>query len=211
MKTLSNIKAVEVGRRFCNVLRLASNVADTEMVTIGGEVYEVDTAADPGALTGAGNLRINCSGGVTPVLAGAALVAAINANNQQGIVAKAISANEVLIATKIGCGGRQLACAETLAGANNAWAAAAMYGGSDAFKAVQLQGRAANATEVAIGVMRFVFPFNPVSALVIVRTAAGAVKAWGGTVTLTNDRVDLANTGATDFAATDVVTVLAGE
>ena len=211
MKTISSVKLVEAGRRYCNVLRLASNVADTETVTIGSEVYEVDTAADPGALTGAGNFRVNCSAGVTPTIASAALVAAINANTQQGIVAKAISVNEVLIATKVGVAGRQLACAETLAGANNAWAAASMYGGSDVFKGVQLQGRAVNATEVALAAMRFAFPFNPVSALVQVRTSAGAPKAWGGTTTLTADRVDLANTGSTDLAATDVVTVFAGE
>ena len=208
MKTLSNIKLVEAGRRFCNILRLASNVTDGETVTIGNEVYEIDT--DPTTVV-AGNILVNCSGGVTPVLAGATLVAAINANTQQGIVAKAITANEILIATKVGVAGRALACSETLAGANNAWAAALMYGGSDVFKAVQLQSRAANATEVALTAMRFDFPFNPVSALVQVRTAAGALKTWGGTTTLTGDRVDLANTGATDWAATDVVTVFAGE
>ena len=210
MKSLSYSKAANAGRRFSNVLRIASNVADAETVTIGNEVYEMDTTAYPGAIT-AGNIRVDCSSGVTPTIAGASLVAAINANSQQGIVAKVISANEVLIATKVGVAGRQIACAETLAGANNAWAAAAMYGGADAFKGEQLQARAANATEVALGTMRFVFPFLPVAAVVQVRTAAGAVKAWGGNTTLTLDRVDLANTGATDIAATDIVTVLASE
>ena len=82
------------------------------------------------------------------------------------IVAKVISANEVLVATKPGVAGRQLACAETLAGANNVWAATALYGGADAFKGEQLQGRVANASEVALGSMRFVFPFVPVAAVV---------------------------------------------
>src|SRR5689334_13070943 len=136
MKTISSVKLVEAGRRFCNVLRLASNVADAETVTIGNEVYEIDT--DPATVV-TGNILVNCSGGVTPILVGASLVATINANTQQGIVAKAISANEILIATKIGVAGRALACSETLAGANNAWAAALMYGGSDTFKGLQLQ------------------------------------------------------------------------
>jgi len=35
-----------------NVLRLASNVADGETITIGADVYEIDTAA-PGAVTAA--------------------------------------------------------------------------------------------------------------------------------------------------------------
>ncbi len=207
MKTISLEKAANAGRRYSNVLRLASNVADGETVTIGNEVYEIDNNA---AVT-AGNILVDCSGGLTPTLAGAALVATINAKTQQGITAKAISANEILIATRVGIAGRAIVCAETLAGANNAWAAAAMYGGSDVFKGVQLQSRAVNATEVALAAMRFAFPFTPVAALVQVRTAAGAPKAWGGTTTLTGDRVDLANTGSTDLAATDVVTVFAGE
>ncbi len=207
MKTISLDKAAHVGRRYSNVLRLASNVADAETLTIGNEVYEIDNNA---AVT-AGNILVDCSGGLTPTLAGAALVATINARTQQGITAKAISVNEILIVTRIGIAGRALACSETLAGANNAWAAGAMYGGSDIYKGVQLQARAVNANEVALAAMRFAFPFNPLAALVQVRTAAGASKAWGGTTTLTGDRVDLANTGSTDLAATDVVTVFAGE
>lgn len=208
MKTISSVKLVEAGRRFSNVLRLASNVTDGETVTIGNEVYEIDT--DPATVV-SGNILVNCSGGVTPLLAGAALAAAITANTQQGIVAKALSANEILIATKIGAAGRALACSETLAGANNSWAAAVMYGGSDTFKGLQLQARAANATEVALGVMRFAFPFNPVSAIVQVRTSAGVPKAWGGLTNFAGDRIDLANTGSTDWAVSDIATVFAGE
>ena len=211
MKTLSFCKAANVGRRFSNVLRIASNVADGETVTIGNEVYEIDTAADPGALGVASNIRVNCSSGVTPAIAGTALCAVINTVTQQGIVAKVINVGEVIIATRIGVAGRALACAKTLAGASNGWAAAVMYGGSDPFKGEQVQSRAANANEVALLAMRFVFPFNPVSALVVVRTATGAPKAWGGNTVLTADRVDVVNTGATDIAATDVVTVLASE
>ena len=211
MKTLSFCKAANVGRRYSNVLRIASNVADGETVTIGNEVYEIDTAADPGSLGVVGDFRVNCSSGVTPAIAGTALCAAINNASQQGIVAKVINVGEVIIATRIGVAGRALACAKTLAGASNGWAAAVMYGGSDPFKGEQVQSRAANANEVALLAMRFVFPFNPVSALVVVRTATGAPKAWGGNTVLTADRVDVVNTGATDIAATDVVTVLASE
>ena len=211
MKTLSFSRAVNAGRRYSNVLRLVSNVADGETVTIGNEVYEIDTAADPGMLATVGDLRVNCSSGVTPAIAGTALCAAINAATQLGIVAKTVNAGEVLIASKVGVVGRALVCNKTLAGVNNGWAAAAMYGGSDAFKGEQLQSRVANANEVALLAMRFVFPFIPVSALVVVRTAAGAVKAWGGNTVLTADRVDVVNTGTVDIAATDVVTVLASE
>src|ERR1041385_3024534 len=81
MRTLKDIKDALRGRRAVNVLRLASNVAEAATITSGGEVYEIDTAADPGAIT-AGNIRVNCNGGVTPTIASAAIVAAINANTR---------------------------------------------------------------------------------------------------------------------------------
>src|SRR3954470_11618086 len=128
MRTLKDVKDAFRGRRAVNVLRLASNVADAETITIGGEVYEIDTAADPGAIT-AGNIRVNCNAGVTPTIASAAIVAAINANTKLGLTAVAISVNEILVFTNNDASGLALPCAETLAGANNAWATAAFYGG----------------------------------------------------------------------------------
>src|SRR5437867_7796982 len=128
MKTISNVKAASRGRRAINVLRLASNVADAETITIGSEVYEIDTAAAPGAVT-AGNIRVDCNAGVTPTIASASIVAAINANTRLGLTAVAISVNEVLVFTNNDNAPIALPCAETLAGANNAWAVAAFYGG----------------------------------------------------------------------------------
>src|SRR5882672_10222058 len=101
MKTLSNLKNATTGRCAVNVLRLASNVADGETITIGGEVFEIDTAAAPGAIT-AGNIRVDCNAGVTPTIASAAIVAAIKANTRQGLFVEAISVNEVLVATMTG-------------------------------------------------------------------------------------------------------------
>lgn len=194
-----------------NVLRLASNVADTETFTIGTEVYEIDTAAAPGAIT-AGRIRVDCNAGVTPAIASASIVAAINGNTKQGIIAVAISANEILIYTDPKSPARLLACTETLAGANNAWAAAVMYGGgSEAAKGDQLVARAANAQEVAIGNAHFVFPFTVGVAGASVRSAAGIPIAWNGAITISGNRVTLDNSGATDWAATDVLTVHAAE
>ena len=209
MRTLKDIKDALRGRRAVNVLRLAANVADGETITIGSEVYEIDTAADPGAIT-AGNIRVNCNAGVTPTIASAAIVAAINANTKLGLTAVAISVNEVLVLTNSDASALTLPCSETLAGANNAWAAAAFYGGQLAKpQGVSLAQRAPNATEVAIGNLHFVFPFAVGAAMAQVRSSTGASKAWDGVLTISGSRVTLDNAGATDWAATDTVVVLA--
>src|SRR6185295_12193417 len=159
MRTIKDIKDNLRPRRAVNVLRLASNVADGETITIGSEVYEIDTAAAPGAIT-AGNIRVDCNAGVTPTIASAAIVAAINANTKLGLTAVAISVNEVLVFTNSDSSAIALPCAETLAGANNAWAVAAFYGGdASGVRGLRAAQRVPNAQEVAIGNMHFVFPF----------------------------------------------------
>jgi hypothetical protein len=209
MRTLKDIKDALRGRRAVNVLRLAANVADGETITIGGEVYEIDTAADPGAIT-AGRIRVNCFAGVTPTIASAAIVAAINANTLLGLTAVALSVNEILVFTNSDTSPLTLPCSETLAGANNQWAAAAFYGGQLAKpQGVALGQRAPNATEVAIGNLHFLFPFTVGAAMVQVRSSTGAAKAWDGVLTINGSRVTLDNAGTTDWAATDTVAVLA--
>src|SRR4051794_26747164 len=94
MKTLSNLKTAGAGRLTSNTLRIASNVADGEIVTIGRDVYEFDMAAPPGAIT-AGRIRVNCFIGNSPNIVGPALAAAINASNSSGLVAKIAGANEL--------------------------------------------------------------------------------------------------------------------
>lgn len=192
-----------------NVLRLLSNVADAETITIGSEVYEIDTAAAPGAVT-AGNIRVDCNAGVTPTVASAAIVAAINANTKLGLTALAISVNELLVFTNSDSSPITLPCAETLAGASNAWATAAFYGGeTSGVRGMRAAQRLPNAQEVTIGNMHFVFPFTVNAVLVQVRSSTGAAKAWDGLTTVSGQRVTLDNSGATDWAATDTVVVLA--
>jgi len=75
------------------------------------------------------------------------------------------------------------------------------------------QSRAAVAADVTAGFMDFHFDHvdGPFTALVQVRTAAGVLVAWDGAVVvspLIGKRVRVDNTGAVDFAATDVVNVL---
>ena len=211
MKRLSNLNAaVGLGRRGLNVLRLASNVADAETITIGGEVYEIDTAAAPGTYT-AGNYRVDCNAGVTPSVAAPAIVAAINANTKLKLTAVKISDNEILVYVNDESGpGGALACTETLAGANNAWMSATMVGGAAGPVGFQIQSRAAVAQEATIGNMHFVFPFTVGVCMAVVRTSAGVAKAWDGVLSKSGGRVTLDNSGTSDWAATDVVTVVAG-
>ena len=53
------------------------------------------------------------------------------------------------------------------------------------------------------------YPFTVVAANAFVRTAAGVSKAWDGSVSFTGNRVKLDNSGATDWAAGDVLFCLA--
>lgn len=198
------------GRVAINVLRVASAVSDTETITIGTTVFEVDTAATP-AIT-AGRVRVDCNAAQTATAFCTAFETAVNAANVSGFSYRAtkISATEVLI-YRLYSGADATACTETLAGTNNAWAAATAYGGAaepQILRSVVLMGRAANATEVALGTMHFVLPFTPAAILVQVRTAAGVRVAHDGGSNATGNRVTVDNTGSTDFAATDVITVL---
>ena len=211
LKAFGTVREVQ-GQHAMNILRIAANVADGETITIGTQVYEIDTAAT--ATITAGRVRVNCNAGVTPAIASDALIAAVNGNPSSDVTAVDISDNEVLIVHHQ-LGVNALACTETLGGSNNAWAAAAMYGGVNVPEAVPLlrvMSRAPNAAEVALDDMHFYFPFTPTKVLIDVRvTSGGARKAWDGGYTITGRRVTLSNAGSTDWATTDTVTVLASE
>lgn len=282
------------------LLRLASNVADLETISIGNDVYEVETCATAtGATTGAagafnntnnpldaecsaahtladgdvvaieneilkvikvisvtraifargragttiaahGNaIAINKGNGITagripvgfiatftPAVAGPAFAAEINNALAGGVrcrdkvpvnfpVINAISlaAGAELLVFSVSPEVRVTALAETLAGANNAWHAAAMAGGAaPAALGIQRISRVPTAGEVAVGNMRFRFPFVPTFAEVwVLITATGVAKGWVGGVLWSGNVVTVDNTGATDWAATDTVIVVAYE
>lgn len=149
---------------------------------------------------------------LTPTAAAPAIVDTINDYNAVGIAAYSVSVNEIVIQTREGKWPRLLPTTETLAGSNNAWAAAAMYGSVvTEVRGVALAQRAANATEVALDHMLFNFPFTVTSYMVQVRTSAGALKTWDGAITVSGKKVTVTNGGSTDWAATDVISVLASE
>lgn len=149
---------------------------------------------------------------LTPTAAAPAIVDTINDYNTGGVAAYSVSVNEIVIQTREGKLPRLLPTTETLAGANNEWAAAAMYGSVvTEVRGVALAQRAANATEAALDHMLFNFPFTVTSYMVQVRTSAGALKTWDGAITVSGKKVTVTNGGSTDWAATDVISVLASE
>ncbi len=270
------------GRRAINVLRLASNVAGAETLTIGTDVFEINivntdtnvnvsggelatgtpaisamtiaahalaagdlirveneimkvvgvisadkvtvrrghsgttiaTHADAtdifkaGTPATAGRIEVGLVTTLTPTAASAALLAVLNSSEPTSpIGAVSISANELLIIADL-VGDVTLACTETLAGSNNAWAASAMFGGrAAAQRRISIQRRVPTAVEVALGNLHFYFPFTPTVARanVVVTATPGVAKAWDGAVTITGNRVTLDNAGTTDWAATDTV------
>lgn len=190
-----------------NILRIAAAVLAGETVTIGATVFEFNS--DVSTPTAG---RVNVALGATLTAANAVdtLVATINAGNY-GVRATEMATNEILIVDRNG-GNSTLACTETMAGTNNAWAAAAMFGGSNAgeyLPVTVVAQRAANATDVALGVMRFPFNFTPLTAVATVRTSAGVFKAWDGVTSISGNVVSCDIAGSADFAAGDLVTVTA--
>ncbi|MCA3717606.1 MAG: hypothetical protein IM674_05060 [Brevundimonas sp.] len=210
-RSAADAETTNPGLRTMNSLRLAANVANGETVTIGTRVYEFDTDATP-SIT-AGNVRVDVVAAQTPTAASAALVAAINADALSNFWASAPSVNEVLIVGKT-AETAVTACAETLAGTDNAWNSANTYGGLSSVNGrFSMVSRVPSAQEVALGVMHFAVPFAPLAAIAAVRvTSTGAVKAWDGALlfvaTGNDNRVTLNNAGTTDWAATDTVTVM---
>lgn len=197
----------DAGTKAIGVLRVAANVADEETVTIGADVYEFDRAAD--GVT-AGRIAVTGHAGDTPGAATDALISTINASGTEDVTAIDISANEVLIVAN-SVGDTTTALAETMAGSNNAWDSAAMAGGAlPTLRREVLTSRVPTTQEVALGNLHIALPFTPsyVSVLVTV-TASGIPKAWDGVATIESGRVELDNSGSTDWAATDTVTVLA--
>ncbi len=119
----------------------------------------------------------------------------------------------MLVTSYVPNGADATACTETLAGSNNTWAAATMYGGDakpEDSRNLFVLSRAATATEAALLTMHFVPPYTPTYAVGLVRTAAGAHVAFDGTITITGNRIDVTSSGSTNVSSTNVVTIIAG-
>jgi len=194
------------GSHATGYIRIAANVADTETVTLGADVYEFDRAAD-GVV--AGNIAVTSHSDDTPAQATDALIAAINTRDNV-VTAIDIDANTILVITKI-AGTLAVAMSDTMAGGGNDVDDTATARGSHSTIAKMAHVAVTpTAEEVTEGVVRVVFDFVPANVVVAVRDTTGVVKAWDGVVTIdaTNKLVAVDNTGAVDWIATDTVTLL---
>jgi len=202
MKTLSHIAALAALQAIPahNLLRFPTIAANNETVTIGAITYTFKTSP--------ASVATEVAVGADAAASRANLIAKINANTNDPTTAVAVT-NGILVLNNNGSGA--LATTETLAGTNNGWAAATMFGGTkvSVLKASAIATRVATAVEEAMELMVFPFDFTPAAFIVQVRSTAGADKAWDGAATIVGNRIHLASSGTTDIAATDVVTVLA--
>lgn len=168
--------------------------------------------AEAGAQTSWAGGAVALTGGVDPTAAEAipAIVTAVN-SVYTGLTASAGVTGEVFFAGA--AGGGSIACTETLAGANNAFAADASFGGTvanpNALSGTSMVQRAATTTDVALGVMRFPFGFTPLACFASVKTSAGVFKAFDGAVTISGNTVVVDNSGSSDWSAADIINVWA--
>lgn len=142
-----------------------------------------------------------------------ALESTINGETEQDIEVDKISTTHLLLrSTRVGV--VELACTETLAGANNAWASATMYGGArtKTRKMAQVK-RVPNATEVAVSALHLELPFTPTTVLVYVAPTdtPGAWKIADGAITIDGGHVTVAKGAGVAWATTDTVEILAFE
>jgi hypothetical protein len=151
---------------------------------------------------------------LTPAVFVPAFAAEVNAgagNVTDALVATPLASNAGVLFTAKNPGLLVLACSETLAGANNAWAKANIDGGQAMGSRRMVVGsRVPTAAEVAAGLIVVPVDFDIGTAIVRVRTTAtGAYIAWDGGWTILDDlgfqALVINNVGATDWAITNTV------
>ena len=77
------------------------------------------------------------------------------------------------------------------------------------FRKVKGMRHVVTAQNVTDGSIAFACPvINPINADVTVKTSAGAAKAWDGAVVVGDGVITVDNSGGTDWAATDVISII---
>lgn len=199
----TTVTAVKSGTDKCIIIAIVGGTAGNAITLVDNATNVARDAATLGTeLAGVDPTAGNVVDG---------LLAAINASATEDIVARKIGTNELQIVAAHVDGDVELACTETLLGANNGWAAAAMFGGTDKkSKRHVVASRVPTAVEVALGNMHFELSFTPtlVFAKVHATTTPGVDKLWDGAITISTTHVTLGNAGSVDWAETDTVELL---
>ena len=136
------------------------------------------------------------------------IVRVLNSSNRVRIGATVLATNFVHIQT-LYAGNPNLTTTETSAALS--FSAATTYGGKadDPIPPTTTLTRVPTAGEVTAGSLVYAFNFLPATAIVQVRTTStGAVVAWDGAISITNNRLTVDNSGSVDWATTSTVTVI---
>ena len=207
MKIHSAVEGLVNGqqRHATGILRTNTTIAQDETVTIGADTWTFKTSP---------SLAFEVQDGVVGV-AVPALVAAINSEGTENVTAIRVSDNQTILQSD-SLGDRQLATTETMGGASNQFIAATMSGGTNPTTDGDIQNVAGavvvpSAADVTTaGMIVLAFGFAPTVVTATVRTTStGATVAWDGKILIDGRTIQIDNTGATDFAATDEIHIVA--
>jgi len=169
------------------------------------------------AVKGAGGIAVCMTTTLTPTVFTPRFVADVNARgrNYPPYGAIQIDVNTVVFYNAVSQGGdaavdaTAVAVAEDMSGSGNAWDDATFVGGDVATNRLVVT-RVPIAAEVTKGLLHIVFPFTPtIDKINVQTTATGAVVAWDGNAAVDGKLLTLDNTGNTDWATTDTITVFA--
>lgn len=191
-----------------------ADVVDGEVIVLGNKTFEFD---DDASVTGS-NILVDMSGSPTAQAVRATLLALINANKGtipvSAVVGHTEPANTGVIILEADAEGDAGLIVFTTTMATGAPASSIdgtglLQGGENGSSQKEWRHcRAVEAEDVTAAGMQFDTGLDsPRFATAQFRTAAGAIIAWDGLLTVVGREVRLDNSGSVDFAATDVVVV----
>jgi hypothetical protein len=201
------------GGKAVGAIHLANNtIVDGDFFTIGNKVYEFD---DNASVT-AGRVAITIGG--SAALTRDAIIAAINANKPSKPVTAVIDPKNAsgekinLFADQVGAAGN-IVLTENVADAGFTVRAATLEGGENGGEQTMARGEYTVKTMdvTADNVMIETGLTSPRFAIVQARSSAGVPKAHTAEISISGSKIRLNFAGATDLAATDVVTWIAWE
>ena len=207
MNPLKRINAVAAIATIPSLLVIDSTGigVDADTITINAVVFEIDDDAT----TTAGNVAVDISGGGSAAQVATALAAAINASSLNALGYSATAETNNSIEQVVVTSPRPFTASELLTNATIVTSAGLPEPAEEQYEVVSVK-RVPDAAEVTSGVMHFAFGGTVNDASVIARvTSTGARKYLTDLLTFTGTRVVIATAGATTFAATDTVTVVA--
>lgn len=185
------------------------DLADGDIFQIGTKIYEIDELAD-GVV--AGNIAIDTSGDTTAAQAVATIVGVINANKPSVPVtalAHPGDSDHILITADARAGAGNMVFTATFANTSTITGTGLLQFGEDGGSQVESRmDYIAEAEDVTATMIVIETGMNsPRFADVTVRTSAGVEVAYNGAVVVSGSQIRIDNSGTTDWAAGDVLTV----